>query len=158
MDFILWDVASLHIAYMLACFIRYMGGSPYADQDYLSMAVVLTVVDVLVAVLFDTMHNILQRDRWMELASMIKHAVFVFALLAVYLFSMKMGSEYSRITMYLTFGFYMLFGYGLRQMWKWVVVKRGVRVEKRSLLLVPLRAMCGMCWRIYRRQLLLLTP
>ena len=136
LDFILWDVIGLHLAYVAAYFIRYSTGSPYQDQDYLSMAVVLTVVDILVAVLFDTMHNILQRDRWMELASMVKHAILVFALLAVYLFSVKMGSEYSRITMYLTFGFHMLFGYGLRQFWKWVVVKKGVRLIKRSLLLV----------------------
>ena len=68
------------------------------------------------------MYNILQRDRWMELASMVKHAIFVFAMLAVYLFSLKKGSEYSRITMYLTFGFHMLLGYGLRQGWKKIVI------------------------------------
>ena len=136
LDFILLDVISLHLAYVLAYFLRYNTGSPYADQEYLSMAVVLTVVDVLVAVLFDTMHNILQRGKWLELAAMVKHAVFVFAVLAIYLFSVKMGSEYSRITMYLTFGFHMLFGYGLRQLWKWFIVKKGVKVEKRSLLLV----------------------
>lgn len=136
LDFIFWDVIGLHLAYMLAYLIRYNAGSPYADPEYLSMAVVLTVVDILVAVLFDTMHNILQRDRWMELASMIKHAIFVFAMLAVYLFSLKKGSEYSRITMYLTFGFHMLFGYGLRQMWKSIVIKKNVRLKKRSLLLV----------------------
>ena len=136
LDFILLDAISLHLAYVVAYFIRFSMDSPYADQDYLSMAVILTVVDILVAILFDTMHNILRRDRWMELASMVKHAVFVFALLAVYLFSMKMGSEYSRITMYLTFGFHMLFGYGVRQLWKWIVVKKGVRIKNRSLLLV----------------------
>ena len=136
LDFIVWDVIGLHLAYVCAYFIRFNTGSPYANQEYLSIAVVLTVVDILVAVLFDTMHNILQRDRWMELASMVKHAVFVFALMAVYMFSGKMGSEYSRITMYLTFGFHMLFGYGLRQFWKWVVITKGVRVEKHSLLLV----------------------
>lgn len=66
---------------MIAYSIRFSTGFSYADQEYLSMAVVLTVVDVLVAVLFDTMHNILQRDRWMVLAYMVKYAVF--ALLAV---------------------------------------------------------------------------
>ncbi len=136
LDFILWDVIGLQLAYVFAYFIRYNAGSPYADPEYLNMAVILTAVDVLVAVLFDTMHNILQRERWMELVSMIKHAIFVFALLAVYLFSVKMGSTYSRITMYLTFGFHIVFGYGLRQMWKKVVIKKGVRLTKRSLLLV----------------------
>ena len=136
LDFIIWDVVGLHLAYVFAYLIRYNTGSPYADPEYFSMAVVLTAVDILVAVLFDTMHNILQRDRWMELASMVKHAIFVFAMLAVYLFSLKKGSEYSRITMYLTFGFHMLFGYGLRQMWKNIVIKKGVRLKKRSLLLV----------------------
>lgn len=136
LDFILWDVVSLHLAYVLAYWIRYDMGSLYADQDYLSMALVLTVVDVLVAVLFDTMHNILQRDRWMELASMVKHAAFVFALLIVYLFSLKKSSDYSRIIMYLTFGFYMPLGYGLRQMWKSVLLRRGMQIEKRSMYLV----------------------
>ena len=136
LDFILWDVISLHLAYVVAYFIRYNSGSPYGDPEYLNMAVVLTVVDILVAVLFDTMHNVLKRERWMELASMVKHAIFVFAILAVYLFSMKTGSEYSRITMYLTFGFHILFGYGLRQMWKKYIQKKGIHLEKHSLLLV----------------------
>lgn len=136
LDFILWDVISLHLAYVFAYFIRYSTVSPYGDPEYLAMAVVLTVVDILVAILFDTMHNILQRNRWMELVSMIKHAIFVFAILTVYLFSTKMGSEYSRITMYLTFGFHMVFGYCLRQLWKNFVIKKGVLLKKRSLLLI----------------------
>ena len=136
LDFILWDVAALHLAYILAFFIRYRFSSPYANSGYLSMAVVLTVMDVLVAVFFDTMHNILKRGMFLELVSVVKHAVCVFALLTVYLFSAKRGSEYSRIAMYLTFGFHIVFSYGLRQMWKWFILKKGVRMENRSLMLI----------------------
>lgn len=136
LDFILLDVIGLQLAFMLAYLIRHASLMPYKDANYLSMAVVLAAADVFVAVLFDTMHHILQRSKWMELVSMVKHAVFVFVLLVVYLFSAKASSDYSRIVLYLTFVFHIPFGYALRQGWKWFVLKKGVRVESRSLLLV----------------------
>ena len=62
LDFMMWDILVLQVSFVLGYMIRHgWGWWPYSRPDYKSLAIVLVVVDVLVAIVFNTMHNVLKR-------------------------------------------------------------------------------------------------
>ena len=60
LDFILLDEVVLQLSFVLAYLIR-QGGLPYASGVYRTLALILVVLDILVAVVFNTMHNVMKR-------------------------------------------------------------------------------------------------
>jgi len=118
MDFILWDVVALQLAFIVAYAIRQGGALPYASEQYGALAVMFVVVDILVAAIFNTMHNVMKRGYYQEFVQSIKQIVLVLAIMSLYMFSMKSGDTFSRITVYLTAGFHLVFGYLIRLAWK----------------------------------------
>lgn len=135
-DFILWDAAALQLAFIIAYFIRQGGSLPYASSIYRTLGIMLVVVDVLIAAVFNTMHNVMKRGYYIETAQTIKQVLLVFVVITLYMFSTQSGDTYSRITLYLTTGFHFVFGYGIRQAWKSVVRRMGKDAKKASMLLV----------------------
>ncbi|MBQ6503656.1 MAG: hypothetical protein IJI57_07065, partial [Flexilinea sp.] len=112
LDFILLDAIVLQISYILAYCIRHGWlHLPYDIPVYRTLAIVLFIVDILVAVLFNTMHNVLRRGPWNEFVQTLKQCALVLVLMALYMFSVQTGDAYSRITIYLTAGFHLLLGY-----------------------------------------------
>jgi len=136
-DFILWDVIVLQAAFILGYMIRHGWGSwPYIKPDYRNLAIVLIVVDFLVSVLFNTMHNVVKRDLWKELTATIKQAVLVLVIMSLFLFSTQAGDIYSRVTIYLTAGFHLVLGYIVRILWKLLIRRMNRNKDKASMILV----------------------
>lgn len=140
-DFILWDVIILQGAYVLGYMIRHGWGQwPYIEPnwrgDYRSLAIVLAVADILVAIVFSTMHNVLKRGRLKEFIETVKHVALVLLFMSLYLFSTQSGDTYSRITIYLTAGFHLLFGYLIRLVWKPLIRKINRGKAKSTMILV----------------------
>lgn len=140
-DFILWDVIALQAAYVLGHMIRYGWGQwPYSEWnwrgDYRSLAVVLVVVDILVAVIFSTMHNVMKRGYLKELIATVKHVAIVLVAMSLYLFSTQTGGTYSRITIYLTSGFHLILGYLIRILWKLAIRRINRGKPKGTMILV----------------------
>lgn len=117
-DFILLDVLCLHIAFVLAYMIRHDWANPYANSDYLSLAIVYTLVDLVVLICNRSMKNILKRGFYKEMEQTARHVFLVALIVSLYMFSMQSGEIYSRITFYLFCGFYILIGYAVRVLWK----------------------------------------
>ena len=137
LDFILWDILILQISFVLGYMIRHGWGQwPYLRSDYRSLAIVLIVVDILVAAIFNTMHNVMKRGYLKELTASIKHAALILVIMSLYLFSTQAGDTYSRITIYLTSGFHLLLGYGFRLLWKPVIRKIDKGKSKGVMILV----------------------
>ncbi len=126
-DFIIWDVFALQIAFVLAFMIRQGGDLPYGTDNYRSLAVFLTASDILVSAIFNTMHNVIKRGYYQEAVQTIKQVLLVFAVTALYIFTIKSSGTYSRIVMYLTAVFHFVFGYCIRVAWKSAVrsIRRG---------------------------------
>lgn len=135
-DFLLLNQICLHVSFMLAYCLR-MGWDqlPYMEDSYLSIAIFLSAADLLVAVLMGTLHDVLRRGYYQELAATFKHTLMVFLLMVLYMFSMKISTDYSRIVTYLTMGFYLLSNYGARVLWKKAVSDKR-RMKEISLLIV----------------------
>ena len=136
LDFIILDEIALQLAFILAYAIRQGGGMPYTSQDYRLLAVLYAVADLLVAVLFSTMHNVLRRGYYQEFLHSLKQALLTFLGMTLFMFSSQTGDIYSRITVFLTAAFHLLLGYGLRLAWKPIIRRIGNMIEKSTMILV----------------------
>lgn len=136
-DFILWDVFALQAAFILAYMARHGWGNwPYAMDSYRSLAIILAVVDVLISIAFNTMHNVMKRGPLKEFTVSLQQAATVLVLMSLYLFTTQVGDVYSRVTLYLTAGGHLILGYGVRMLWK-TVMRRFIRTRARgSIILV----------------------
>lgn len=136
-DFVLCDVLSLQLAYVLAYVLRFdHGWFLYRDDLYNRLALILIIVDVLTCMIFNTMHNVLKRGFYREFAATVRHALLVFAMLTIYLVSAKISARYSRIVLYTIMVLHIGLGYVLRIVYKCFLRSLIFREKQRSLLLV----------------------
>ena len=136
-DFILLDLLVLQVSFILGYMIRHGWGLwPYQRADYKSLSIILMVVDLFVAVIFNTMHNVMKRGYLKELTASVKHVVLVLGFMSIYLFSAQTGDVYSRITLYLTSGFHLILGYIFRLFWKPLIRRINKGKNKNTMILV----------------------
>jgi len=137
LDFILWDILVLQLAFFLAYDLRHgFFKLPYEVLLYRTMASVLVVLDLMAAVLFSTMRDVMKREPLKELEQTIKQAIIVLAGEIIYLFAVQDGGAYSRIVSFLTAVLHIVLGYLVRMLWKQVVRAHRARSEKASMILV----------------------
>ena len=136
-DFIFLDEVCLQIAFVLAYAIRMGDGLPYPHATYRTMAILLVLCDFLVAVLFNTMHNVLKRGLYLEGVQTLKQCLFVFFIILFWLFSIHRVNDYSRTIVMLTLGFHLVLGYIGRLLLKRRLLKHGgIESHKQKLLAV----------------------
>lgn len=135
-DFILFDVLSLHLAFLFAYMIRHGLVSPYIDDTYRELAIVLTLIDVAVLIYNSSMKNVLKRGLYKEFAMTMKHVFFVVVVLTFCLFSVKRGESFSRIFIYIFIGLYTLTSYLIRLAWKKHLLARKEVLNKTALYLI----------------------
>ena len=123
-DFILLDVVCLHVAFVLAYMTRHGVSNPYAETEYLNLAGIYTLVDVVVLLANRTMKNVLRRGYYKEMEQTVRHVFYVAVLVSMYMFSVQAGNVYSRITFFLMAGYYVLIAYGVRIIWKKYLMKK----------------------------------
>ena len=137
LDFIFWDILVLQLAFFLAYDLRHgFFKLPYEVLLYRTMAAVLVVLDLMAAVLFSTMRDVMKRGPLKELEQTIKQAIIVLAGEIIYLFVVQDGGAYSRIVSFLTAVLHIVLGYVVRMLWKQVVRAHRARSEKASMILV----------------------
>ena len=137
LDFIVVDEVSLQVAFVLAFLFRHGIFPPYANSKYLAIGIVLAVVDFLVAVLLDSMHNVLKRDEYKEFKETLKHCSAVIALAILLMFGLQVSEAYSRLVILMTYLMHVFISYWARLAWK-KRLKNQVREEsnKKSMLVV----------------------
>ena len=83
-DFILWDVLILQLSYVLGYMIRHGWGRwPYVRASYKSLGILLAVADILVAIVFSTMHNVMKRGYYKEFTETVKHVILVLVIMNI---------------------------------------------------------------------------
>lgn len=125
LDFIILDQVVLQIAFILAYFLRHHQLFPYINSLYQAMGIMLVVFNLLVAVMLDSMHNVLKRGYYLEFTSTFKHCSLVFLLMTLWMFTLKNADAYSRITLFLTYLFHILLGYINRLLYKRYIFQHG---------------------------------
>ena len=136
LDFIVVDIICLHIAFLLAYFLRHKEWGLYLDRDYRQIAIVMTAIGVLVAVLFSSFKNVLKRGYFVEFVAALKHVCLVEVIAVFYVFAMQKGTDYSRMVFYIFPALYLLLTTVCRYLWKKYLKKDARSRNLRSLLLV----------------------
>lgn len=134
-DFMIVDEISLQIAFILATLIRNHIWA-YSSPLYRTMGATLVLVDAVVLVLHNSMHDVVKRGYYIEFIETFKHCFYVFAIATIYMFATQTGDAYSRIILFLTFLLHILLGYFTRILWKLFIKKHGKTKEKQSSMLV----------------------
>ena len=135
LDFILIDTLSLQLAYILSVFFR-MGEWAYSSDLYKSMGYLFILIDLLVVVLINSLHNVVSRGYVVELIQTVKQCLCVFAIAAVYMFITKTGFDYSRTILLVTFLLHIVIGYTSRICWKGFIKKHHFEYVSKSRMLV----------------------
>ena len=120
LDFIIVEEISLQIAYVLAMWLRFRE-ILYSEGLYRELGFVLFLIDFVVVMSINSMHNVLKRGFFIEFVETVKTCILVFALSVVYMYARKAGAEYSRILLFLTFILHVLISYITRISWKYVL-------------------------------------
>ena len=118
-SFIILNVLCLVLANVLAARL-YLGKGlhHYGFDDYRSIVMYMIPIDVFVALCFNTLNRVLRRNTGAEVLESAKHVVISFVLLALLLFTTKLGAEYSRVTVYLAYGIDFVLVVVLHTVWK----------------------------------------
>ena len=136
-DFILWDLFALQLAYYLSyCLYYHTWTGPYADEHYRGVALLLAVLDLSAAIIFNTMHGVLKRGYLQEVLQSFRQSAIVFVGITLILFVMKIGDEYSRVILSATAVLHFLISWLIRILWKAVVLRRARQRRKNSMILV----------------------
>jgi exopolysaccharide biosynthesis polyprenyl glycosylphosphotransferase len=136
LDFIILDIISLHCALVLAYITRMGMTSPYTDRKYLSISIVISLIDLLIIFLTDAMKNILKRGYLKEASAVIKQMAMLEAAVALYLFTVKDSETYSRIIFYLMGILYCVITYMFRLIRKSQLRKNGIVSPEKSMVLI----------------------
>ena len=137
LDFILLDALSAQIALVLAYSFRFgFDKLVYTDDIYRNLAIWMAILGVLIAVMCNTMHDVLKRRRMLELRQTLTQCFLVFGSVVIYLFSVKDSEKYSRVALWLTLALYIVLGYSLRILWKRMMRRRLSGEKGRAMLLV----------------------
>ena len=60
-DFLILDIIVLQLSFYVAYCIRHGIGNMYADQLYAGMAIVLLLIDIVIGIIFENLHNVMKR-------------------------------------------------------------------------------------------------
>ena len=138
LDFILMDILAQQIAFFLAYFIRQGSLLPYQNELYRTIGIFNGVFDFLVAVILDSMHNVVKRGYYKEFVSTFKHCTLLFLITILWMFTLKYSDSYSRTVIFLTYIFHVILGYGIRLLWKKVLTRHGAADSKKLSMLAIL--------------------
>lgn len=142
LDFILIDGSCLQLAHVVAFLVRHGVRWPDANGLYGNMVFVFLFIQISVTLFGESFKNVLKRGFLKEFILVMKHVCLVILIAAFYLFAIRRGEEYSRITLVLTGIFYAVFSYSSRIVWKRHLLTRGGGGKgKRSLLILTSKDM-----------------
>lgn len=136
LDFMIIDLLSMYISMICAYIFRHGRELPYVRNEYIELAILLTLIDWGVSFFFNTFKNVIKRGYYKEFLATIKHVFLTVAVLTFYLFSAQKGSVYSRLFLYFFIVIYLIVSYVVRLLWKRYLFAHGFRKEPRSLLVI----------------------
>ena len=153
LDFIILDVICAQLAFVLAYGWRFGWpvkwlswltsgmASPshrwlYEEAIYRNLAYWMAGFCVIVAILFNTMHDVLKRRWTTEVRRTLMQSGMVFGMVVIYLFSVKDSELYSRLVLWIALAVYIILAYVTRMAWKNVLRRRKRNEAKRAILLV----------------------
>lgn len=135
LDFIVLDLLTLQLSFVLSYILRHGMDNPYAVPLYANMGMFLSLCDLVIIFFTEPFRNILKRGYYRELVAIVQQVLFLEAFAIFFLFASKTGEDYSRMSMFLMGLVYVPLSYVIRIIWK-SVLRKNRREGGRSLLIV----------------------
>ena len=136
LDFILLDMICLEISLVLAYMLRHGMHNLFTTGSYRNLSIVVLFLDFALLLLLETLKNVLKRGAQTEVARTVRHAVLLTLVLIAYLFAIRDGQDYSRITIFSMGLIYCILTFAMRMLWKKMIRKRiGVKSGNSLLIL-----------------------
>lgn len=131
-SFIILDVIGLILSNYLASLI-YLGRvvGHYGYDNHRSVVAIMVIIDLGVTIACNTLCRVLRRRKRKELLEGAKHVAISFVALAVVLFSLRQGADYSRVTVFLAYAFYFVFFVASHIVWK-TILQRTIPKKNRE--------------------------
>lgn len=121
LDFEVFDIICIELAFYLAYFFRHKSAFPHVTPLYVQLGVFLVLFHVCVIFFSNSYSNIVQRTKWPELWETIKHVSTVEIMLLIYTYLSKSAELYSRTVFLVGWAMAIVLCYGVRIVWKKVV-------------------------------------
>lgn len=142
-DFVLWDIGSLLLAFALACITRHGRNSIYLIRHYLGVFIFYFLTVLFLHVVNNTFSGVMKRGYYKEFDRTVKHVVTVEFAVIVYLFTLQQSEEFSRIVIFLVAVYYTLISYISRIVWKRILRKNGYLFHRAALYIVTTEDMAA---------------
>lgn len=136
MDFTILDFLCFQFAFVISYFLRFGIKSPYEDELYSKIAVVLVLIEICVIFFTEPYKDILRRNKVQEVKAVVMNSGAVFLCLILYLYLVKQSVLYSRQMLLVFWGLSAFFGYGVRVVQKKLVRARLCDEKNRSVMLL----------------------
>ena len=117
-DFMLLDLICVQIAFVIAFQIRHGFVNPYSNRDYLMLAIITELADIISLIFISNLGNILKRGVYREFVAAFKNGCVMVAFVLLYMFATKESSTYSRIAITLMGIIYVCLTFLVRCAWK----------------------------------------
>lgn len=134
-DFLLLDLICAEVAFFLGYFIRHHE-SLFESRYYITVALILAVVELVVSLFFQTYRKILQRSAEKELIAVLSHVTEVSLFLIVLLYLMKLADPLSRATFLYLWAIYTGLDYIGRLALKKIILRYVEQNPNRSVILL----------------------
>ena len=130
LSFIVIDLLCLAGANLLASQVYlHLAAVNYGYEIHRPIVIIMLLVDILVTLGLNTLRRVLRRRVRIEIAMNAIHVMCSFFILAVILFSLRQGAQYSRVIVYLAYGFYLVFICCVHIIWRSILwysfIKKG---------------------------------
>lgn len=135
LDFTILDCLCIELAFIIAYLIRH-GGNIYYFELYRDTAGMLVLLHLVVVFLGESYNGIVRRGYFEEFKAAVIHVTTTDVLLNLYLYLMKKGGEYSRVTYVMMWSIGILLVYIMRILWKQHLSKRTEKSTSQNALLI----------------------
>ena len=105
-DFIALNLLALVISYVLALYVRFGTLERFYTSTWQAALVVLCLINIAITLAINPYSGILRRPYYQDAVKQFLLTLYTFILLAIFFYLMRIGSEYSRLTLVLAFIFY----------------------------------------------------
>lgn len=121
LDFMLLDILSLAAAYVMAIGIRFGDFSLVTSTSWKTLLLIACLLDLLVMLFTNPFSGIFRRYGSEELLKAVGLTAYNGLLLFVLLYVLKLGTNYSRLTVFIMYALYFFLSLTLRLIWKRVL-------------------------------------
>ena len=107
-DFIVLNLTSLVISFLLALHIKFGSISIILHSSWDAVLLVLCLINIAVTLAINPYSGILRRPYYVDVIKLFQLTLYSFILVTIFFYLLKIGAVYSRVTLGLTFVFYLL--------------------------------------------------